>query len=746
LRTFKIYPLILILVVHCYSQTQTVIGPGLSGQDLWDFIYTNYKTTSTLGYTNARDTMYSVIDLHDDSLLTCVYTGFTIALNPSLDPSTDAFNKGVNCEHTWPQSMGADTEPQKSDMHHLFPCKDNVNSSRGNDPYAEIPDQDTEKWYRLDYYLTTIPTEYIDEYAEKENDTPQSFEPREDHKGDAARAMFYFYAIYRDVADTIFWNVQKDVLLQWHYADPVDLWEYNRSNQIGTYQDGIPNPFVLDSTLARRIWFYSESDVETKIIAHYMPWYQTLSVSGYWGWHWTMNHFNPNNIDDEGHREIASHYYPLTGPYDSQDDDILEYQVLLMKLSGIDGVAVDWYGIEDFYDYAINNQSTHALFNYIKLAELSFSICYEDQTIGHMVDGGHLNINDVYTHGQDVMLYMQDNWFTDDAYLKLSGQPVLLTFGPQYYHSSNEWDTLFSVLDVEPAFFTLNDQLGPVAVGAFPWPPMWASVGGVLSEAALNNYLSNFYQTAQSWEYLCASAFPAFYDIYQEAGLGFSYGYLDPQNGETFRNTLYTALENDPEIIQIVTWNDYGEGTIVEPTEEFGYQYLEIIQDVKRDSIDTTFPYTYSDLEIPLQLFELRKFFATDNEVNLLLDSVFALIVADDLVEAVTIIDSLNTVAGIDKNVNIPSKLTLNQNFPNPFNPVTTIQYQLPERSDVQITIFDLLGREVTMLVSETQEAGYKAVQWDAINDQGQQVGAGLYFFQIKAGSFVQTKKMILLK
>ena len=162
--------------------------------------------------------------------------------------------------------------------------------------------------------------------------------------------------------------------------------------------------------------------------------------------------------------------------------------------------------------------------------------------------------------------------------------------------------------------------------------------------------------------------------------------------------------------------------------------------------IDTTFPYTYADLEIPLQLFELRKFFATDNEVNLLLDSVFALIVADDLVEAVTIIDSLNTVAGIDKNENIPSKLTLNQNFPNPFNPVTTIQYQLPERSDVQITIYDLLGREVTMLVSETQEAGYKAVQWDAINDQGQQVGAGLYFFQIKAGSFVQTKKMILLK
>jgi len=274
LKRFVLILLVLLLTVFSYSQTQTVIGPGLSGQDLFDFVHTNYKTTSTLGYTNARDTMYSVIDIRDDSLLSCVYTGFTIVVDPSLDPSIDAYQKGINCEHSWPQSMGADVEPQKSDMHHLFPCKANVNSSRGNDPYAEIPDSDTDKWFRLDYYQTTIPTEYIDEYAEKENDAPQSFEPREDHKGDAARAMFYFYAIYNDDADTNFWNVQKDILLQWHYDDPVDQREYDRSSQIATYQDNIANPFVLDSTLARRTW-YSTNDSDTTTInispIQYMP-------------------------------------------------------------------------------------------------------------------------------------------------------------------------------------------------------------------------------------------------------------------------------------------------------------------------------------------------------------------------------------------------------------------------------------------------------------------------------------------
>ena len=75
----------------------------------------------------------------------------------------------MDCEHLWPQSMGAGDEPQKSDLHHLFPCKSNVNSSRGNHPYADINDEDTDTWYRNDYSQQTIPTEFVDEYAEKLN-------------------------------------------------------------------------------------------------------------------------------------------------------------------------------------------------------------------------------------------------------------------------------------------------------------------------------------------------------------------------------------------------------------------------------------------------------------------------------------------------------------------------------------------------------------------------------------------------
>ena len=258
-----------ILLILTVSYSQEIIGEGLTGQPLLEYVVNNYKPTSTLGYNNARDTLYSVIDLKENNQLSCVYSGYTITLDTSLDPSTDAYNQGINCEHTYPQSMGAGNEPQKSDMHHLYPCKSNVNSSRGNDPYAEIVDAETDTWYRNDYSQNTIPDEFINEFAEKYNPPDPNnevFEPREDHKGDASRSVFYFFAMYNDVADTNFWNKQKDVLIDWHNYDPVDDWELNRTWEIATYQENKPNPFILDSSLAMRIWYMDDDGTDTLIV------------------------------------------------------------------------------------------------------------------------------------------------------------------------------------------------------------------------------------------------------------------------------------------------------------------------------------------------------------------------------------------------------------------------------------------------------------------------------------------------
>ena len=93
-----------------------------------------------------------------------------------------------------------------------------------------------------------------------------------------------------------------------------------------------------------------------------------------------------------------------------------------------------------------------------------------------------------------------------------------------------------------------------------------------------------------------------------------------------------------------------------------------------------------------------------------------------------------------------PITYNLHNAYPNPFNPVTTLQYDLPEDANVNITIYDMMGRIVKNLVSSQQNAGYKSIQWNATNNIGQPVSAGLYLYTIQAGKFRQTKKMVLLK
>jgi len=94
----------------------------------------------------------------------------------------------------------------------------------------------------------------------------------------------------------------------------------------------------------------------------------------------------------------------------------------------------------------------------------------------------------------------------------------------------------------------------------------------------------------------------------------------------------------------------------------------------------------------------------------------------------------------------IPTSFALHQNYPNPFNPITTLRYDLPEQTTVNIIIYDMLGRQVRTLVNTTQDAGFKSVLWNATNDYGEPVSAGVYIYQIQAGEFVQTRKMVLLK
>ena len=255
------------------NYTPIICTTETSYAGLLNCLQSNFTPAGTLGYATARDVLYETIDKDPMNMeLKGIYTGFTIIMDYATDPdaSVHAFNLGINAEHAYPQSMGAMDEPNRSDMHSLFPAKDNVNSSRNNCPFAEIDDPDTDSWYVLDTELNSTPSTDIDDYSEKDNDAVApllavdqqcSFEPRERKKGDIARAVFYFYTIYNTTnvntytayANEDFFNTMKGTLIQWHFQDPVDQNEIDRNSRVKA-QQGNDNPFIIDPSLVMRLF------------------------------------------------------------------------------------------------------------------------------------------------------------------------------------------------------------------------------------------------------------------------------------------------------------------------------------------------------------------------------------------------------------------------------------------------------------------------------------------------------------
>lgn len=241
----------------------TILFPGLSGASLQDSLRVHFRPPIGLSYAAARDVMYTLLD-NDAGQVTCVYTGFTIALEPqSSVPRAEALAAGINAEHTWPQSKGAENLPMQADLHHLFPSEINANSARGNHPFGEIPDNETDAWYIQRAVAGAPDPLHRDDYSEFDGSFPGTgytgrWEPREVHEGNVARAMFYFWTVYRAEAaleDPNFFAVQKNAFRTWALADTVDDAERIRSCAIATYQAGRYNPFVIDPTLMDRAYF-----------------------------------------------------------------------------------------------------------------------------------------------------------------------------------------------------------------------------------------------------------------------------------------------------------------------------------------------------------------------------------------------------------------------------------------------------------------------------------------------------------
>jgi hypothetical protein len=373
-----------------------------------------------------------------------------------------------------------------------------------------------------------------------------------------------------------------------------------------------------------------------QLLMHYMPWYETPQVRQKWGSHWTghKGEHSPSKIGADGLPDIWSHFHPLIGLYDSTDPDALECQLLQMKLAGVNGVVADWYGISENADFPDIHKATIALFESCSAHGMKFAACYEDRTIEMLQNWGKLDPADATSHLAGNLRWLSQNWFAAPQYFLFENRPLLLNFGPIYLRDSEAWKTALEGLDPAPVVFGLHHLWkGAGMDGGFSWvhtEPFDGEPGA--DEIVRRLSETHAYRSSDPLKAI-PSVFPGFRDVYEKPMLS-----LDRRSGRTIRETLRAAMEGPWPVIQLVTWNDYGEGTVIEPTHEDGYDALEAIQEARRKELGDSFTFKAEDLRLPARLFALRKG-STSSKSDL--NRVSALLSAGQCAEAAALMDSL---------------------------------------------------------------------------------------------------------
>ncbi|HJT72971.1 MAG TPA: glycoside hydrolase family 71/99-like protein [Chitinophaga sp.] len=360
----------------------------------------------------------------------------------------------------------------------------------------------------------------------------------------------------------------------------------------------IPQPNTTSQAVTINAATVSKTTTK-KIFIHFMPWFETPASKGTWGYHWKMNTQNPDIIVN-GRRQIAAYYYPKTGPYASSDPDIIEYQLLLMKYAGADGVFIDWPGTRQLYDYPDNLYNSNALISKLNALGLQFSIVHEDRNW----DAG----NTSGAHGDFV--YMQNNYFNQSNYLRTNNIPVVLNFGPITFHQPSEWDAILNGINPRPKVLPLygfTNQVGSHnAGGEYPW---------IYQDHP--TVVDNYYSQVANFPLAIGVVYPGFNSFYAAGGAD-GPPWQIPFNGtSTFSTMLDKALNSGVSIIQFATWNDYGEGTMIEPTEETGYSFLTIMQQ------KLGVQYGQHELELIFRLYQARKQYSGNSNIQAQLAQVF---------------------------------------------------------------------------------------------------------------------------
>jgi hypothetical protein len=247
-----------LFIVPCgFAWSQDAPPTNIHLSDLQSWLQTNWFDGyhNSLGYNEARRQMYGYVDI-DAGQIECVYTGFTQSGGYVTYPNP------INAEHLVPQSFFGSSEPMKSDIHILKPCHGSANSARSNKPYNEVTDGQAQ-WYGTVNNTYTSQGSVPSNHEVWSESSGGDWEPRENRKGDVARAAFYFYTMYPGAAGAISEMGPTATLYQWHLNDPADATEISRNDKIES-QQGNRNPYIDYPELVYNAWLWEAGTSDTQ--------------------------------------------------------------------------------------------------------------------------------------------------------------------------------------------------------------------------------------------------------------------------------------------------------------------------------------------------------------------------------------------------------------------------------------------------------------------------------------------------
>lgn len=336
-----------------------------------------------------------------------------------------------------------------------------------------------------------------------------------------------------------------------------------------------------------------------KIFVNYKAWFQTPEFSGSWGYHWTGEDQNPEIILPDGRRQIPSYYYPMSGLYDTKDPAIQEYQLLLMKYCGIDGVVLDWYGSHNISEYAETFRGVNSILQKLPEINLEFTIAYVDSSINKVVA---TTGKDTIEAAKADMIYLQNNYFNKSNYSTIDGFKLFMVQGPRTIKSEKNWTDILDVLPQRPAmlsWWTLSHIPGEKnSQGEFSW----IDFNPNLTETKTIH--------SKNYRYKMGAIFSG-YNVFKKFG-GHHQGLdsLNHEQGALFLRTMSIANTYKAKMVQALSWNDYKAGTMIEPTIERGFDDLVALQ--KWSGVS----YGIEELELIFEYYQKRKKHQNDATIS----------------------------------------------------------------------------------------------------------------------------------